>query len=136
MTPQSPGIPGRIPPPQGCRASLRPEGDILRAETSTSRDGTGEGGIPAGLSSLIDALIPRQAEPEDCWQDQALCAQVDPELFFPEKGGSTKYAKDVCRACPVISECLEYAMDRNERYGIYGGMSERDRRRLKWRRIA
>jgi WhiB family redox-sensing transcriptional regulator len=65
------------------------------------------------------------------WQDQALCAQTDPEAFFPEKGGSTREAKRVCRSCEVRSECLEYALEHDERFGIWGGMSERERRRLK-----
>ena len=65
------------------------------------------------------------------WQDQALCAQTDPEAFFPAKGGSTREAKKVCRSCDVRAECLEYALENDERFGIWGGMSERERRRLK-----
>ena len=65
------------------------------------------------------------------WQDRALCAQTDPEAFFPEKGGSTREARRVCRACEVRAECLQFALDHDERFGIYGGMSERERRRLK-----
>jgi WhiB family redox-sensing transcriptional regulator len=65
------------------------------------------------------------------WQDKALCAQTDPEAFFPEKGGSTREAKRVCRSCEVRAECLEYALEHDERFGIWGGMSERERRRLK-----
>ena len=65
------------------------------------------------------------------WQDKALCAQTDPEAFFPEKGGSTREAKKVCLGCDVRSECLEYALANDERFGIWGGLSERERRRLK-----
>jgi WhiB family transcriptional regulator, redox-sensing transcriptional regulator len=65
------------------------------------------------------------------WQDSALCAQTDPEAFFPEKGGSTREAKKVCRTCEVRAECLEYALEHDERFGIWGGLSERERRRLK-----
>ena len=65
------------------------------------------------------------------WQERALCAQTDPEAFFPEKGGSTREAKKVCRACEVQAECLEYALGHDERFGIWGGMSERERRRLR-----
>lgn len=61
----------------------------------------------------------------------ALCAEVDPDLPFPEKGGSTREAKKVCRACPVQSECLLYAVRNDERFGVYGGLSERERRRLR-----
>lgn len=65
------------------------------------------------------------------WQDRALCAQTDPEAFFPEKGGSTREAKRVCRTCEVRAECLDYALEHDERFGIWGGLSERERRRLK-----
>jgi WhiB family redox-sensing transcriptional regulator len=65
------------------------------------------------------------------WRDDALCAETDPEAFFPEKGGSTRSAKRVCRACEVRAECLEYALEHDERFGIWGGFSERERRHLK-----
>ena len=65
------------------------------------------------------------------WQGRALCAQTDPEAFFPEKGGSTREAKKVCRVCEVRVECLEYALEHDERFGIWGGLSERERRRVK-----
>lgn len=65
------------------------------------------------------------------WQADALCAQTDPEAFFPEKGGSTREAKRVCQSCTVRTECLEYALAHDERFGIWGGLSERERRKLK-----
>ena len=65
------------------------------------------------------------------WQADALCAQTDPEAFFPEKGGSTREAKRVCQNCTVRTECLEYALGHDERFGIWGGLSERERRKLK-----
>ena len=67
------------------------------------------------------------------WQTDALCAQTDPEAFFPEKGGSTRDAKRICASCDVRSECLEYALANDERFGIWGGLSERERRKLKRR---
>ena len=69
------------------------------------------------------------------WQERALCAQTDPEAFFPEKGGSTREAKRVCATCEVREECLEYALANDERFGIWGGMSERERRKLKRRAV-
>jgi WhiB family transcriptional regulator, redox-sensing transcriptional regulator len=69
------------------------------------------------------------------WQERALCAQTDPEAFFPEKGGSTREAKKVCLACDVRGECLEYALANDERFGIWGGLSERERRKLKTRAV-
>ncbi|MEJ8281499.1 WhiB family transcriptional regulator [Pseudonocardia spirodelae] len=65
------------------------------------------------------------------WQERALCAQTDPEAFFPEKGGSTREAKRICSGCEVRAECLEYALAQDERFGIWGGLSERERRRLR-----
>ena len=69
------------------------------------------------------------------WQERALCAQTDPEAFFPEKGGSTREAKRVCTGCEVRAECLEYALANDERFGIWGGLSERERRKLKRRAV-
>nr|WP_225752238.1 WhiB family transcriptional regulator [Pseudoclavibacter sp. Marseille-Q3772] len=65
------------------------------------------------------------------WQADALCAQTDPEAFFPEKGGSTRDAKMICQACEVRAQCLEYALERDERFGIWGGYSERERRKMR-----
>lgn len=67
------------------------------------------------------------------WQADALCAQTDPEAFFPEKGGSTREAKKICQQCEVSAQCLEYALQNDERFGIWGGLSERERRRLRRR---
>jgi WhiB family transcriptional regulator, redox-sensing transcriptional regulator len=74
-------------------------------------------------------------EDEQDWQERALCAQTDPEAFFPEKGGSTREAKRICLGCEVRSECLEYALQHDERFGIWGGLSERERRKLKKRAV-
>jgi WhiB family transcriptional regulator, redox-sensing transcriptional regulator len=65
------------------------------------------------------------------WRLDALCAETDPEAFFPEKGGSTRDAKRVCSGCSVRAECLEFALANDERFGIWGGLSERERRRLR-----
>jgi WhiB family redox-sensing transcriptional regulator len=67
------------------------------------------------------------------WQERALCSQTDPEAFFPEKGGSTREAKRICSRCEVKADCLEYALGHDERFGIWGGLSERERRKLKRR---
>lgn len=67
---------------------------------------------------------------QEPWTERALCAQTDPEAFFPEQGESTRLAKAVCRQCPVADECLEYALANGERFGVWGGFSERERRRL------
>ena len=81
--------------------------------------------------------VRREAATEEenalAWQTDALCAQTDPEAFFPEKGGSTRDAKRICTSCDVRAECLDYALENDERFGIWGGLSERERRKLKRR---
>jgi WhiB family transcriptional regulator, redox-sensing transcriptional regulator len=93
---------------------------------------------PVGRSkeaSMTGEVFPLIAtfDEELSWQERALCAETDPEAFFPEKGGSTREAKKVCLGCDVRAECLEYALEHDERFGIWGGLSERERRRLKRR---
>lgn len=83
------------------------------------------------LSLVVDGFDELFENIEDQWQERALCAQTDPEAFFPEKGGSTREAKRICLGCEVKDECLEYALQNDERFGIWGGLSERERRRLK-----
>lgn len=85
--------------------------------------------------SLLDFGGAEPGEAELSWQERALCAQTDPEAFFPEKGGSTREAKKVCVSCEVRAECLEYALENDERFGIWGGLSERERRKLKRRAV-
>ena len=85
--------------------------------------------------TLLDLAGQDSDEAELTWQERALCAQTDPEAFFPEKGGSTREAKKVCVSCEVRAECLEYALENDERFGIWGGLSERERRKLKRRMV-
>ena len=68
---------------------------------------------------------------DEPWTRLAVCNQTDPEAFFPEKGGSNAAAKAICNRCPVTAKCLEYALANDERFGIWGGMSERERREMK-----
>jgi len=91
----------------------------------------------AWSDGALGPLLAQFAEAGDdrlAWQDDALCAQTDPEAFFPEKGGSSRQAKAVCMACEVRPECLEYALENDERFGIWGGLSERQRRALRRQR--
>jgi WhiB family redox-sensing transcriptional regulator len=87
-----------------------------------------------GLADVYDPGFPGFTAvdaDEQTWQERALCAETDPEAFFPEKGGSTREAKKICTGCEVRSDCLEYALGNDERFGIWGGLSERERRRLR-----
>lgn len=90
-----------------------------------------------GSASLEPLTGPRAVEPlEEGWKDQAACRGMDPDVFFPGRGdraGVVK-AKQICAGCPVVEECREYAFARGEKHGIYGGLSEFDRRRIRRRR--
>ncbi len=88
-----------------------------------------------GLRVVRELFLLEPDAEEMGWQDRALCAQTDPEAFFPEKGGSTREAKKVCLTCEVRDDCLEYALGNDERFGIWGGLSERERRKLKKRAV-
>lgn len=64
------------------------------------------------------------------WMEEALCAQTDPDIFYPEKGGSTAPATSICENCAVRAQCLEYAVSNDIRHGIWGGTSDNDRKRM------
>ena len=87
------------------------------------------------FETLIEAL---QAEGIDmAWQDFANCRGADPDLFFPERGASTRTAQGICRECTVQAEGLEVAIVASEKVGIWGALSERERRKIrKERKIA
>ena len=104
-------------------------------DRSADRFGAGHGmgqGGGRGIAGLLG--IGAEADAQS-WQEQALCAETDPEAFFPEKGGSTREAKKICTGCEVKAQCLEYALANDERFGIWGGLSERERRRLRRRAV-
>ncbi len=96
----------------------------------TKREGRALSVVPDAMDMLF-AADPGAGDLDEQWQERALCSQTDPEAFFPEKGGSTREAKRICTGCEVRDECLEYALAHDERFGIWGGLSERERRRLK-----
>lgn len=81
--------------------------------------------------SLTILANPSDGQMCDNWMERALCKQADPDLFFPERGESTQEAKAVCNSCEVKDECLKFALDNNEKFGIWGGLSVRERNRLK-----
>ena len=64
------------------------------------------------------------------WQDQARCRQYDPELFFDPRGRAERKAKAVCLRCPVRTECLLLALESHAEFGVWGGMSTKERRTL------
>jgi len=82
----------------------------------------------------MDFVSVSERHNERAWMARANCRGVDPALFFPERGASTREAKAVCQGCVVRSACLEYALANFERFGIWGGLGERERRRIRRRR--
>jgi WhiB family redox-sensing transcriptional regulator len=84
--------------------------------------------IAALLAKVLTEPLP--------WYKEALCAQTDPEAFFPEKGGSTREAKKVCLNCPVRSDCLSEALRNDEKFGVFGGLTERERRKIRRSAVA
>ena len=94
---------------------------------------TADGWTDDGAIGLLRVLMSPEAEAVS-WMDLSRCKETDPEIFFPDKGGSSRQAKAVCMRCEVRLQCLEWAMDSDERFGILGGLSERQRRALKRRR--
>ncbi len=93
--------------------------------------------ITSPITSSLAALVATQrfsGDGERRWQEEANCLGVDPDLFFPERGASTREAKAVCRSCEVRVDCLEYTLAHGEKFGIWGGLSERERRRVRRQR--
>jgi WhiB family transcriptional regulator, redox-sensing transcriptional regulator len=103
----------------------------LTRETHSCAPDAAHPEAPVAVAVPALVLVEPDADGELDWQARALCAQTDPEAFFPEKGGSTREAKRICSGCEVRAECLEYALANDERFGIWGGLSERERRRLR-----
>ncbi len=64
------------------------------------------------------------------WRQRAACRGVDPDVFYPASDEEAEEAKSICRVCPVREACLEYALANRERDGVWGGATERERRRI------
>ena len=85
---------------------------------------------------MFTQLVELLATDDLAWQDLANCRGADPDLFFPERGASTRTAKGICRECSVRTECLEFAIVSSEKFGIWGGLTERERRKIRRERAA
>ena len=123
------------------RSSASVDGSVDSTTSSLPRRGVPGRGVPEnwfvdpvrlGVPGVRQASVDNEQEVLS-WQADSLCAQTDPEAFFPEKGGSTREAKKICASCEVRTNCLEYALENDERFGIWGGLSERERRKLRKR---
>ncbi len=91
---------------------------------------------PVSITSTGAAAATTFEEPGDlfaspAFMDLGSCRGVDPDIFFPDRGDSLAPAKAVCAECIVRDECLEYALANGERFGVWGGTSERERRRIR-----
>lgn len=69
-------------------------------------------------------------QPSYSWQVDGSCRGVDAELFFPPTEDESAPAKAICETCPVRLACLAFALERNERFGVWGGLTEKERARL------
>ena len=89
-------------------------------------------GRPESLDERIDSLVGLIPE----WHARANCRGTDPETFFPEKGGSPRDAKRICARCTVQDECRDTALANGEAFGVWGGLSNPERRRRARKRAA
>jgi len=112
----------------GCKALAHSRG-LCRTHYNRARIAGALPLVRTGSVSLNDL-----AEIDLEWRVDGKCNGVDPDLFFPKRGESTSEAKKVCASCPVKSECLEFALATSEKYGIWGGKSERERRQIRKQR--
>jgi WhiB family redox-sensing transcriptional regulator len=95
-------------------------------------------GVPRGREPSEDRhypdvdvdLLPPNPSPPDFWQERAACFGVDPDVFFPISEEEAGPALMFCTACPIKEECLAWALKNGERYGVWGGLTEQQRRRL------
>jgi WhiB family redox-sensing transcriptional regulator len=75
-------------------------------------------------------LVAEEDDMESTWMSEGNCADKPPSLFFPSDGVGVDVARKVCADCPVKSPCLEYALEHRIDHGVWGGTSERERRRI------
>lgn len=90
--------------------------------SGTNPNSIGRGTAWSGDGSLI--------APE-AWMRDALCAQVEPDLFFADAKDGVEAARAICERCPVTDECLAYALGNGERHGVWGGKDRRERAALR-----
>lgn len=76
------------------------------------------------------AVAATDGPPPAGWQERSLCRQTDPDMFFFDHGREAANAKRICASCPVQAECLQDAVARNEEWGIWGGMTGPERRKI------
>jgi WhiB family transcriptional regulator, redox-sensing transcriptional regulator len=123
-----------------------PAFDPFRSERSLcyeSSPGLARGREPRGWRAVrierfpdVDlATLPADPSPPDFWQERAACFGIEPDVFFPVSEEEAGPALAFCSVCPIKEECLAWALKNGERYGVWGGTTEQQRRRLQ-RRVA
>lgn len=79
---------------------------------------------------MDEFTTPDPTRADTVWMTHGLCRELDPQVFFPSTGTGVVQAQRICKRCPVSSECLEYALTYAIEHGVWGGVSERGRRKL------
>lgn len=102
-----------------------------QADTAEAQTMEAEEPTPLKVTVVGTIQLPEAALPMGPWVKHAACKGVDTNLFYPERGEPTRHALEVCKPCTVKAECLQYAIDNSERWGVWGGMTERQRRRIR-----
>jgi WhiB family transcriptional regulator, redox-sensing transcriptional regulator len=82
----------------------------------------------------VDFVLRRETKMDTEWMAQGKCREVPPGVFFPSDGMGVLSAQRICEECPVAGACLEYALEYRIDHGVWGGKSERERRRILRRR--
>ena len=98
-------------------------------DTATDAGATNEFGRPLEL-----CVVEPDPDSPTAWMAEGNCRLYPPAVFFPSDGVGVDRARKICRDCPVSSRCLEYALDERIEHGVWGGCSERERRRILKRR--
>lgn len=90
----------------------------------------------ASIDATESAHVPHDPDSATAWMAEGNCRLHPPATFFPSDGVGVDRARKICASCPVIGTCLEFALDERIDHGVWGGCSERERRRiLKRRRV-
>ncbi len=121
--------------------SVRPHPSVMNrvptVPAAGERSGEGEGHVRIDRFPDVDlSMLPGNPSPPDHWQDRAACFGVDPDVFFPISEEEAGPALTFCGACRIREECLAWALKNGERYGVWGGLTEQQRRRLQRAAVA
>lgn len=84
---------------------------------------------------MTGVVIDKRDYDSMAWAEQGACRGSKSSLWFPEPGKNAPHALAICKECPVRAECLDYAMVNGERFGVWGGTTEKDRRKLRHRYV-